>query len=339
METSEKLIWVQVDEYDREFLTGCLEAGVDGIYSEQPIGEQVEALGRVTTITPDGELKQGDDVTTITISSKEDEDRALEQATERYVIVKAQDWLIIPLENLIAQTDNLIAYVESAEDARLAVETLEKGVDGVLLDTDDLNQVRKTVRQIKGGEEQFDLHRATVTNVEPVGLGDRVCVDSCTVMEMGQGMLVGNSSGGMFLVHAEVEESEYVASRPFRVNAGAVHAYIRVPGGKTRYLSELRSGDDVLIVDSEGSGQAAIVGRSKLERRPMMLIEAEVETEEAEAKPLSLIIQNAETIKLTTPEGDSLSVVNLEPGDQVLTYHEEAGRHFGMKVDETIEER
>lgn len=339
MEPSDKLIWVEVDGYEREFITGCLEAGVDGIYSEEPIGQQIEELGRVTTITPDGSLKQGEDVTTITITSKDDEERALEAATEQYVIVKAQDWLIIPLENLIAQTDNLIAYVGSAEDASLAVETLEKGVDGVLLDTDDLNEVRKTVRQIKGGQEQFELHQATVTNVEPVGLGDRICVDTCTVMEMGQGMLVGNSSGGMFLVHAEVEQSEYVASRPFRVNAGAVHAYIRVPGGKTRYLSELRSGDEVILVNSDGNGETAIVGRSKLERRPMMLIEGEVETENGETKPLSLIIQNAETIKLTTPEGRSLSVVDLEPGDTVLTYHEEAGRHFGMKVDETIEER
>jgi 3-dehydroquinate synthase II len=151
-------------------------------------------------------------------------------------------------------------------------------------------------------------------------------------------MLVGNSSGGMFLVHAEVEQSEYADSRPFRVNAGAVHAYIRVPGGKTRYLSELRSGDSVSVVDHEGNARSAIVGRSKLERRPMMLIEAEIDTEDG-VEPVSLVIQNAETIKLTTPEGDSLSVVNAEPGDEVLTYSEDAGRHFGMKVDETIEER
>lgn len=338
MSPDTNLIWVQVDDYDREFITGCLEAGVDGIYCEEPIGEQIEQLGRVTTITPDGDLKQGEDVTTITISSKEDEERALEQATNRYVVVKASDWLIIPLENMIAQTDNLIAYVESAEDAQVAMETLEKGVDGVLLNTGDLNEVRETVRRIKGGEESFELSRARVTEVRPVGLGDRVCVDSCSIMEMGEGMLVGNSSGGMFLVHAEVEQSEYVDSRPFRVNAGAVHAYIRVPGGKTRYLSELRSGDEVSIVDSDGNGRSAIVGRSKLERRPMMLIEAEIESD-GKTRPVSLVIQNAETIKLTTPDGDSLSVVNLEAGDEVLAYSEEAGRHFGMKVDETIEER
>ena len=70
-------------------------------------------------------------------------------------------------------------------------------------------------------------------------MGDRVCVDTCTNMGPGEGMLVGNSSGGLFLVHAESLENPYVAPRPFRVNAGPVHAYIRVPGGKTKYLGEL----------------------------------------------------------------------------------------------------
>ena len=72
-------------------------------------------------------------------------------------------------------------------------------------------------------------------------MGDRVCVDTCANMGLGEGMLVGNSSGGLFLVHAESLENPYVAPRPFRVNAGPVHAYIRVtrrqdqvPGGTGR---------------------------------------------------------------------------------------------------------
>lgn len=333
-----KFVWVQVDGYDRDFVTGCLEAGVDGIYSSEPIGGKVRELGVVTTITPDGELTLDEDVTTVTIESKQDEERVLREANRRYVVVKASDWMIIPLENLIAQTENLVAHVESAEEARLALETMEKGVDGVLLDTRDLNQVRETVEAIRDTGEHFDLQPARITAIRQVGLGDRVCVDTSSMMELGQGMLVGNSSAGMFLVHAEVEESEYVASRPFRVNAGGVHAYIRVPGGQTRYLSELRTGDEVLLVDREGDGHPATVGRSKLERRPMMLVEARIQEEDG-GHPVSLLLQNAETIKLTTPEGKPLSVVEAREGDEVLAYHEDAGRHFGMKIEETIEER
>jgi len=48
-------------------------------------------------------------------------------------------------------------------------------------------------------------------------------------------------SRGLVFVHAETAESPYVASRPFRVNAGAVHAYVRTPDGGTKYLSELQA--------------------------------------------------------------------------------------------------
>lgn len=332
-----KTVWVQVDDYDREFITGCLEAGVDGIYSSAPIGEKVSKLGVVTTIAPDGELVPGDDVSTVVIENKEDEQKAIEEAQRNYVIVKTANWMIIPLENLIASAQNLIAYVKSAEEARLAVETLEKGVDGVLLDTEELIEVRKTVNQLKKSTEKFELHPARVTEVKQVGLGDRVCVDTCSMMELGEGMLVGDSSSGMFLVSAEVQESEYVAARPFRVNAGGVHAYIQVPEGKTRYLSELQSGDEVLIVNSSGDSRPAILGRSKLEKRPMMLVRAEIEVE-GEKHPVSLVLQNAETINLLTPQGDPVSVVRLKAGDEVLAYYETAGRHFGVKVEETISE-
>lgn len=331
-------VWVKLDEYNRSFVTGCLEAGVDGLYSQEPLGEKIGRLGVVTTITPDGDLVPGEDVATVTIESKQDEEAVVEQAHHRYVVVKAADWMIIPLENLIARTDNLVAYVESAEDAQVAVETLETGVDGVLLNTTDLHEVRETVERIKDTTETFSLQTARVTSIERTGLADRVCVDSATRMIEGQGMLVGNSSAGMFLVHAEVRETEYVASRPFRVNAGGIHAYIRVPGGRTQYLSEVRSGDTVLVVDREGESEPAVVGRSKLERRPMMLVEAEIE-EDDETHTVSLLLQNAETICLTRPDGSPVSVVTLEPGDEVLAYHEEAGRHFGMKVEESIEER
>ena len=56
-------------------------------------------------------------------------------------------------------------------------------------------------------------------------------------------------------------------------------------------------------------------------------------------KQVTSILQNAETIRLTDPEGKALSVVNLKPGDKVLVALEEAGRHFGIKIEETITEK
>ena len=149
-----------------------------------------------------------------------------------------------------------------------------------------------------------------------------------------QGMLVGNSSSGMFLVRAENIETPYCDPRPFRVNAGGVHAYVRTPEGKTKYLADLRTGDRVLIVDAEGKTEVAFVGRSKIEKRPMMLVEAE-----HEGHKLSLILQNAETIRLTSPDGSPISVARLDEGDEVLACIEESGRHFGVKIEESIVEK
>jgi 3-dehydroquinate synthase II len=173
-----------------------------------------------------------------------------------------------------------------------------------------------------------------ITNIKPVGMGDRVCVDTCSLFEKGEGMLVGSASSGLFLVHSETIDSPYVAARPFRVNAGPVHAYTLLPSGKTTYLSELGSGDEILGVDFRGNARIMIVGRMKIEKRPMLLIEAD-----AAGKRISTILQNAETIRLTDKGGRAVSVAQLKQGDEVLAYVEEGGRHFGMAVKETITEK
>jgi 3-dehydroquinate synthase II len=49
--------------------------------------------------------------------------------------------------------------------------------------------------------------------------------------------------------------------------------------------------------------------------------------------------RNAETIKLIKEDGTTLSVTKLKPGDKVLVYHKEGGRHFGIDVEETLIER
>lgn len=55
-----------------------------------------------------------------------------------------------------------------------------------------------------------------------------------------------------------------------------MHAYVAVPGGKTCYLSELKAGKEVIVVDQKGQQRNAIVGRVKIETRPLILVEAKV---------------------------------------------------------------
>ena len=91
-----------------------------------------------------------------------------------------------------------------------------------------------------------DLVPATVSRLEPVGLGDRACIDLVELLAPGEGALLGSFARGLFLVHSECLSSEYIRARPFRVNAGAIHSYVMRSQEKTGYLSELASGQEVL---------------------------------------------------------------------------------------------
>lgn len=329
-----KRFWVEITKWDKNLVTAALESGAHAVKVGKGVTPKVKELGLLATIAPDGDLRLGEDVIEVLVNSKKDEEKALRAPASKFVIVRTSNWKVIPLENLIAARGNLIACVSNAKEAKLALEIMERGVDGVLLCTADVNEIKKTGKVLAESSEKLGLVQATITGVKQLGMGDRVCVDTMTNMAPGQGMLVGNSSSGLFLVHAENVETPYCATRPFRVNAGAVHAYVRTPGGKTAYLADLAIGDAVLLVDSRGRGAVSHVGRSKIEKRPMMLVEAT-----AQRQKISLILQNAETIRLTRPSGEPVSVAKLQPGDKVLAFLDEAGRHFGMKVAETITEK
>ena len=330
-----KRLWVNVNPYEKEIAIAALESGAEAVVLPDGQTETVRQFGKIKTIEAQGDLKPGVDVEFIDIKGKADEDRAAAVPGDKLVVLKMLDWTIIPIENLLARRGgNLIVQVENSEQARLMVEILEKGVDGVLLNTTDINEIKKTAQIVHGVSEKMALVEAAITAVKQLGMGDRSCLDTCTQMTLGEGMLVGNTASGFFLVHSESIDNPYVASRPFRVNAGAVHAYTMTPGGKTKYLADLKTGDEVLLVDWQGGSQVAYLGRNKIERRPMMLIEAE-----ADGRPISLVLQNAETIRLVDPQGTAIAVTSLKSGDKVLAHTTQGGRHFGMKVDESLTER
>ncbi len=342
----DRLVWVGAfpseDREDvRSVVTAALEAGFDQIVLDRE-DDALQRLGRFSPILlqEDRFLFDGEEIgrlATIRRGSDERTVRALRGAT-KHLVVRTEDWKIIPLENLIAALQGsgtrLLAEVRDAAQAKLFFETMEIGVDGVLLVPRDSKEVRALRQVLESRVRSVPLVAGKVTGVRSLGLGDRVCVDTCSLLRDGEGILVGNASSGMFLIHAETIESGYVAPRPFRVNAGPVHAYVLLPDGSTKYLSELRAGDEVLAVDARGSSRSAVVGRVKIERRPLILVEAEVEDHR-----ISTIVQNAETIRFVTPDNGAVSVSDLRVGDTVLVHREEGGRHFGMRIAETITER
>jgi len=271
-----KKLWLNVVPYNKEIAIAGLESGAQAVVLPDGQSETVRQFGKIKTVEKDGDIKPGIDVEFIDIAGKEDEDKAAAVPADKIIVLRMLDWTIIPIENLLARRGkNIIVQVENSEQAKLMVEILEKGVDGVLLNSTDINEIKKCADIIHGVSEKVSLVTATIRSVKQLGMGDRACLDTCTQMALGEGMLVGNTASGFFLVHSESIDNPYVASRPFRVNAGAVHAYTMAPGGKTKYLADLKAGDEVLLVNFQGKSQIAYLGRNKIEKRPVMLVEAE----------------------------------------------------------------
>jgi 3-dehydroquinate synthase II len=356
----------------KELITSSLESGINHVLDLKDY-DNIKKLGDINIVSPDGDIvlvgiggegdgsKQlNDDFTKsediaiakklksenkkvasyIEITDKKHEEFAVAIGKiVEYIILLAKDWTVIPLENIIAElgkeNTKIIAYVENQEEGQLAIETLETGTDGIIFEPTSFNQIKEITKIIENSNSNhYDLKNGVITNIKSLSSGDRVCIDTSSLLNIGEGMLIGSYSKAMFLIHSETLESEYVASRPFRVNAGPVQAYIMVPNNKTRYLSEIETGDEVLAVDKNGNTRTVIVGRVKIEKRPLMLIEAEYED-----LKIRTLVQNAETIRLVNSDGEPVSVSDLKIGDKVKIHIDDNARHFGIAINETIIEK
>jgi 3-dehydroquinate synthase II len=284
------------------------------------------------------------------LKSKEDENDIIKLSKSRYVdfiIVSAHDWKIIPFENLIANMHkndtDLIAVVETVKEAEVMLKTLEIGVDGILIKPKNVNDIIK-LKNLLHTQLSLKLDKATVKKIQNISESERVCVDTTSLLKLGEGFLVGSTAAGFCLIHAETFETEYIAPRPFRVNAGDVSAYILVPDEdtqkiyRTKYLSELKGGDKVLAVNAEGEVRSLSIGRIKIETRPMLRFE--LEALEGDRKiQISCICQNAETVRLVTADRIAKPVVNIKIGDELLVHFGPVALHSGTLIKESIIEK
>ncbi|KAG8384719.1 hypothetical protein BUALT_Bualt04G0147500 [Buddleja alternifolia] len=301
----------------------------------------------------EGGLFDGDHMKVATffeISSPEQLEK-LQPLDERVenVVVNLLDWQVIPAENIVAAIQGtektVFAVSKTSSEAQIFFEALEQGLGGVVLKTEDVEaifEVKDYLDRRNNEGSVLELTKARVTNIQMVGMGDRVCVDLCSLMRPGEGLLVGSFARGLFLVHSECLESSYISSRPFRVNAGPVHAYVAIPGAKTSYLSELKAGYEVIIVDQNGMQRTAIIGRVKIETRQLILVEAK--SDDDNQTSYSILLQNAETVALISSAGvgdqrKAIPVTSLKLGDEVLLRIQGGARHTGIEIEEFIVEK
>ena len=268
-----------------------------------------------------------------------------------WIVLSTGDWQMIPLENLVAAAQGtgtyLIAHIDSKQAIRGAAFALETGVDGLLLPADDAEiwadaqiiAAERLASQSEGDEgrisDESEVVAVEVLSIEDGGVGDRVCVDLTSILEIGEGFLIGSAANALMLVHGETLESDFVPPRPFRVNAGAVHAYVLMADGTTKYLSELIAGDSVAVCNSSGIVRSAIIGRMKIESRPFLLIRY---SHPESGITGQIFLQQAETVRLISPLGDMPSVTSVEVGDNLIGLIGSSARHIGQNVLSVAEE-
>jgi len=260
-----------------------------------------------------------------------------------WLLVRCSNWTIIPLENLIAVSrgsgTKIAAAINSNAEINGAAFALEHGVDAILVQSEDLESAIKVADTRKSHSSsnafsKLDLRFAKVTSIETSGLGERVCIDLTQRIEKGEGLAIGSSSNLLCLIHGETIPSEYVPSRPFRVNAGAIHSYVLMADGRTRYLSELNSGDSVAVISKDGSSRPASIGRLKIERRPMQTIRLEHQSSTSQ-----IVVQYAETVRLVSRDGEAISITDIDEGTEVSILKGDGIRHVGLHLDGEMVER
>jgi 3-dehydroquinate synthase II len=273
----------------------------------------------------------------LTIRSPEELERLSRLAREESVAIRWIGERVLPLETWIAQRSHertLWVEADRPEEIPAALGALEHGADAVVVGVAvpaDLDRIESFTERLPGGP--LEWAEVPLARIVPAGMADRVLVDTTSLLGPDEGLLTGSSAAFLFHVRSEALGSRYTRPRPFRVNAGGPHAYVLLADGTTRYLSELEPGDAVLAVGPRAPGRSVRVGRLKIERRPMVLLEAR---DHGVAR--TVFLQEAETVALTGPEG-ARPVTSLSAGVALLGVRAPSGRHLGHAVTETVEER
>ncbi|MDX2543125.1 3-dehydroquinate synthase II family protein [Streptomyces sp. WI04-05B] len=255
-----------------------------------------------------------------------------------YTVIHFADPTKIPLEIVLAAAESaegkLVTVVDGLEEAAIVFDVLERGSDGILFTPRSADEVFALARLLEATTPQLELSTLTVESIRHVGLGDRVCVDTCSHFEEDEGILVGSYSSGFVLCCSETHPLPYMPTRPFRVNAGALHSYTLGPDNRTNYLSEVGSGSALLAVGADGRTRRVVVGRAKLESRPLL----EIRTHAEDGRLVSLTVQDDWHVRVLGPGGKVLNVTELRTGDELLGYLAADKRHVGLPIGEFCKE-
>jgi 3-amino-4-hydroxybenzoic acid synthase len=259
--------------------------------------------------------------------------------TEAWTVLHFREPTKIPLEIVLAAAagaqGRIVVAVADPEEAGVVFGVLEHGCDGVMMAPAALGDAARLKAAADVHPEDVHLVELEVSRVTRVGMGERACVDTCTYLRPNEGLLVGSTSRGMMLCASETHPLPYMPTRPFRVNAGAIMSYTLGADERTQYLTDLRSGSKVLAVDALGHTRLVTVGRTKIESRPLLSIDAVA----PDGQTVNLIVQDDWHVRLLGPGGAVLNSTELKPADRVLGHLLTKDRHVGYPIDELCYEQ
>jgi len=313
-----KELWVRADGTDsweerKELVKTALESAAQAVVVNAGEEALVKELGKIKVVSTgeNADIPLTDDIKKLkkstafycVIKSKQDE-RLIAEAgkTADYVIINAKDWKIIPLENLIAELKGkckMLAEVDSESEARLALETLEIGTDGVLASADftEIKKIKKLIDSLSA--EKLQLRTVKVTSVEPSGEQDSASIDTCSILNLGEGLLADN-----ILVHSDTEKIPWMEPTPFRINLGA-NSKIKTPDG-IKPASELKPGDEILSANFEGRTRRLVVNEIGTSKKKILKVSADNS---------KLVIPDDSA--LVGRKGKKIPAGKLKPGDEI----------------------
>lgn len=276
----------------------------------------------------------------IEVTDQESLDRACASVQrDACTVLRFRDPTYIPLEIVLAAATGasglIITVMERMADAPVHLGVLEHGPGGLMLAPTAPGEAARLRDVVTSNPGTIPLVSLTVTGTTHAGMGERACVDTCTYMEKDEGILVGSRAKGMVLCVSETHPLPYMRTRPFRVNAGAIMSYTLADPEHTRYLSELSAGETVLAVGADGRTRHAIVGRVKIETRPLLSIDAVSD----DGQRVNVIVQDDWHVRLLGPGAAVLNSTALQPGDRILGYLPQRERHVGYPIDEFCREQ
>ena len=341
-------IWLRPNDGEKDAETGK----VDRVFSEGATHDHLRAV--------DGVLYQGERVLgahVIIDDGATQNDGIAHMGTVDWIMVECETWSMIPLENLIAHRSGshtkIAAVINTPLEAQGAGFALEQGVDALVISSEPaMLEAALSVKAQRlerhepdqsfetAAVDSLQLAPLSVESVEQAGLGDRYCLDFLSSFSQGEGILVGSSARTLFLVHSETIPSTFVPTRPFRVNAGAPHTYVMMGDGTTKYIAELEAGDSILGVSTSGETRKIVLGRVKIEQRPMVKITGrKINILQQNDNTSHVFMQQAETVRLVSEHLHAVAVTELQPGQRILGWEGHDARHVGVPIQAGIEER